>query len=369
MSIALVYVLLALIPLAIAWRGRQRRWLLLGTPAIYVVVLLVGVFLARFARLPIPPFVPFHPTRAAMGLIGLTAHGFLLWFPLGYLVVALLLAREGARRAAARIAAACIALFALGGWGFVIEPSTLRVRSETVRSTRAPARPLRILHVSDLQTDGPCRRERAAAAEAEKSDVDLAIVTGDLANDLFEPDRPEKIRAVNTFLRSLRPRHGAFLVRGDWDGWEDDWADIERAMLEGTEVRVLSNESARMTIDGTNVLVYGVEGGAHHDDARMADLRDEGALRIVAVHHPDFVARIPKGGADLVLAGHTHGGQIVLPIVGALVTHSDRGFVGGLYTVDGLPLVVSRGIGMRGGPAPRARLGCPPELGIVSVTR
>ena len=368
MRVALVYALLALIPLVAGWRRARRRWLLLASPLIMLGALgALGVGLTR-AGFGVPPFAPFHPTRAAMGLLGLAAYAGLVWLPPAYLAIALRLAQRGSRSLAAGIALACALTLGLALWALLLEPSTLRVRTETIRSERAPPRPLRILHLSDLQTDGPCARERRAAREVERSDVDLAIFTGDLANDLYLDDRDEKIAAVNALFRAIHARHGAFLVRGDWDGWDDDWASMEKAMLEGTQVKVLANTSVRLSIDGADVVIYGMDGGPHADP-RVADLRDEPALRIVAMHHPDHAVDVPKGGADLVLAGHTHGGQVVLPVVGALITHSERGFVGGRYDVGGTPLVISRGIGMRGGPAPRARLGCPPEIGVVTVAR
>lgn len=368
MRVALVYALLALVPLVAGWRRTRRRWLLLASPVIMLGVLgALGVGITK-AGYGVPPFAPFHPTRAAMGLLGLAAYGGLVWLPPAYLALALRLAQQGSRRLAGAIALAAALALVLALWGLVLEPSTLRVRTETIRSERAPQRPLRILHLSDFQTDGPCQRERLAAREVERSDVDLAIFTGDLANDLYLEDRAEKIAAVNALFRSIHARHGAFLVRGDWDGWDEDWPTLEQAMLEGTQVKVLANVSVRLSIDGTEVLIYGMDGGPHANP-RVADLRDEPGLRIFAMHHPDHVVEIPKGGADLVLAGHTHGGQVVLPVVGALVTHSERGFVGGRYDVGGMPLVISRGIGMRGGPAPRVRLGCPPEIGVVTVAR
>lgn len=367
---ALAYAALALLPLALWTRRRVKaRALVLATPlAFYAALVLAGYVLTRCTPLRIPPFGPFSPSRGAMALIGLTFHGYGILFPTLALVVAVRLARAKRARSAAILGGASLAILMTCGWALFVEPARLEVRAELVRTPRAPSRPLRILHVSDIQTDGPCQRERSAAAAAEASDPDLAVITGDLANDLYLEDRPRKVAAVNALLRSIHARYGVFLVRGDWDGWDDDWPAIEHAMLEGTTVRVLSNEAVRIPIDGAEVVVYGVEGG-HGMDPAFADLRDEPGLRIFVMHHPDLSARIPSGGADLIMAGHTHGGQVVLPLFGALITHSERGYVGGRYDVSGIPLVISRGIGMRGGPAPRVRFRCSPEIGIVSMSR
>lgn len=361
MVYALVCAALSLLPLA----ARRREWArprVLASPlVVYGVLVVLGYVLARYTPLRIPPFSPFSKVRGAMAILGLTFHGYGVLFPAFYLVVALRLKTRA-------VGAAALAVLALCGWGLLIEPAQLEVRTEALRSPRAPARPLRILHVSDIQTDGPCQRERLAAIAAGESAPDLVIITGDLANDLYLEDRSRKIQAVNTLLRSVRARHGGFLVRGDWDGWDEDWPAIEKEMLEGTNVRTLSNEAVRLTIDGADVVIYGVEGG-HQGDPVLADLTSDPALRIVAMHHPDLAHRVAPNGADLIMAGHTHGGQVVLPLLGALITHSEHGYVGGRYDVGGIPMVISRGIGMRGGPAPRVRFACPPEIGIITVSR
>lgn len=361
--------LVSALPLALGWfRWPARRKALLATPLLaYVTLAIAGYLVARFAHLPLGCYAPWSLPRGAMALIGLLVHGFCVVLPLTY--VAPLVAMAPTRKLTVAACVTCAAPVVAAAWGLLLEPSRLVVRRYDVRTPRAPARPLRILHASDLQTDGRCARERRVAEEPEGADADLAVVTGDLANDLFLPDREAKIAAVNAFLRSLRARYGVFVVRGDWEGWEDEWGDIEQAMLAGTKARVLSNEAVRLVIDGTPVVIYGVEGGHAMPEPILPDLRGEAGLRMVLVHNPDLATELPPASADLVLAGHTHGGQIVLPFVGALVTHSVRGFVGGRYELDGVPLVISRGIGMRGGPAPRVRIGCPPEIGVIVVSR
>jgi predicted MPP superfamily phosphohydrolase len=104
--------------------------------------------------------------------------------------------------------------------------------------------------------------------------------------------------------------------------------------------------------------------------ARALAAPPRAAVRMALVHQPEHVTRLGPAGFDLVIAGHTHGGQIVLPGIGPLVTLSplpDAIDAGGLHRHSGTQLVVSRGIGCEAGFAPPLRLFCSPEVTLVTV--
>jgi hypothetical protein len=111
--------------------------------------------------------------------------------------------------------------------------------------------------------------------------------------------------------------------------------------------------------------------GRVRDPAWLAWLMRQGPRtdhRIVISHAPDFVDSMPKP-VDLVLAGHTHGGQVVIPFFGPPITASrlPRLYAGGLHDYRGIPLHVSRGVGMERGFAPPVRFLCPPEICVVDL--
>jgi predicted MPP superfamily phosphohydrolase len=88
-------------------------------------------------------------------------------------------------------------------------------------------------------------------------------------------------------------------------------------------------------------------------------------------HGPDFVLNLAGTGlVDLALAGHTHGGQVVLPFIGAPYTKTriDRRYASGLNDYAGIPIHVSAGIGMERGTAPQIRFLCPPEISVLDVS-
>ncbi len=391
MSLSLLLFVLALLPWLVALRpGRPsstgdsrgtskaaRAWLLTA-PVLYVAmaVLLYAAESAHLIR-----GVP--PAHRPMRLLARLVYGFGLGFPLVGLIVAARRWRAGSRRVGALLWAASLAAALPTIWALEIEPRQLEIRRYEVSSVRAPALPLRILHVSDLQTDGRCRRERLASSFAQSSEPDLVVFTGDLMN-ADDPDRyPALIDATHAFLSSLHARLGVYGVLGDWDGWGDEWPDVLAAVTAGTSVRFLRNETVTLDAgDGTTITLHGMyeddprESRTEHPEraagSELGALAAAGGLRIVLAHSPDVLAfdtPIAAGGADLLLAGHTHGGQIVLPFLGALTTHTRLGFAGGRTDLRGMPLIVSRGIGMRGGGAPRARLGCAPEVGWIEVRR
>ncbi len=371
---AAVLALLSALPLSLAALRAGRRppsWrALLAAPALFVALAAAGFALHRL-HLSVWPYRPRNDDRGLLTLASLLAHGFGVTLPLVALAAAAWSVRTKAPARALALSLGSLAALGLSLDALVIEPSRLVERRYTVRSPRAPARGLTILHVSDLQTDGPCRRERLAVEAAGRQLPDFVLFTGDLTNGLGPHDNAEdRVRAANTFLRGLRARYAVLAVYGDWDAWGDDWPVWERRILEGTQAVMLYNRGETFELPDGRVTIYGGGGGGPNPVTVVPDLRGTDGLRVVMAHHPDALEEaLVEGGHDLALVGHTHGGQVVLPFLGALVTHTRGPFFGGRYTVKGAPFIVSRGIGMRGGVAPRVRFNCPPEIGWIRVTR
>lgn len=267
----------------------------------------------------------------------------------------------GAHRRWAGVAlTGAIALAGVAADAFWLEPRWLEISHHTLTSPKVTAR-LRIVVLADVQTDGVRNWERGVFAQAAALQPDLILWPGDylqcMTREALERERPVWRDAVRTAAWS--PTLGAFAVTGDVDD-KSDWPRL----FEGTGVECLP-VTMRITTGGITLSALG-----------LGDSRDP-ATRVTAVpgfhiavgHAPDFA--LGECAADLLIAGHTHGGQVQIPMVGPLLTLSrvPRAWAaGGLVALPGSRhLIVSRGIGMERRYAPRLRFLCRPELVVIDV--
>jgi hypothetical protein len=261
---------------------------------------------------------------------------------------------------------ALLALAALGllcmAYGRFVEPFWLEVRHVRITSPRLPkgARPVRIVHVSDLHCDPAPRLEERIPDVVAAERPDLIVFTGDALN------APEGLAAFRRCLGRLAALVPTFAVTGNWD--ERFWSDIP--LYAGTGVRELRGRAERVDVAGTPVWVAGVPGWGPDLAAQALAGVPPGAFTVLLHHFPEDVeAFAARGTVDLCCAGHVHGGQVALPLYGALVTLSRTGktYEAGLYRVGGTWLHVSRGVGMEGGAAPRVRFCARPEVTVIEA--
>jgi hypothetical protein len=253
------------------------------------------------------------------------------------------------------------------------QPLDLQVRVHTLDLSQGGVRrgTLRLLHISDIQTDRITAYEERVFAAALDLEPDLVVLTGDYVQPRLEPNRGLLAAEFNSLLRRVRlnPRLGSYAVRGDVD---DDWPQI----LDQTGVFALSGESVRIPLSGgRHLTLIGMTPGMSrgHEDGALNDLLVKAPaddLRIAVGHNPNYVTSLRANGSlDLALAGHTHGGQVVLPFIGAPYTRSrlPSRFASGLHVHRGTPVHVSAGVGMERGTAPQIRFGCPPEICVLTI--
>lgn len=327
-------------------------------------VLVAAVLLASLAAVVGPPGGFTFLRFLAQALFGET-------LVLVVLLSALLLAR-GPRRLAAFASIVALSLLAVYVEAYHREPTDLQVRTHTVQLGRFPEHPLRLLHVSDMQAPTIGSYEERVVREAVAQKPDLIVFTGDYVQPRLRPTRTRASADLRPLLRKLAAAAplGAYAVRGDVDV---DWPQV----LEDTGIRTLSGESIRMAVPGGRSLtLVGLTSGMSRGNDQLAFeklLREAPVadVRIVLGHNPNFVATLVDLGvnADLVLAGHTHGGQVVLPFFGAPYTKTNlpRRYASGLHDYSGLALHVSAGVGMERGAAPQVRFLCPPEICLLEL--
>lgn len=253
-------------------------------------------------------------------------------------------------------------------------------RLERVAVPLAPGRsgddPLRIGVLADLQCTSVGDHERRAVARLLAEEPDLILVPGDMYQgplQRFDQELP----AFRELIGSLHAPGGVFVVSGN----AEPRVTVE-PILEGSEARLLSDEWLTVTVGDRTVEILGLEDrtqlrGARHPLpeallARFVERPDDGAIRLVLVHRPGWVRALPAWGhLDLLVAGHTHGGQVSLPWLGPPLTLSPLPravAAGGLHELDGRRLYISRGLGMERLQAPRVRWRVPPEVTLLTLT-
>ncbi|HID63000.1 MAG TPA: metallophosphoesterase [Anaerolineae bacterium] len=251
--------------------------------------------------------------------------------------------------------------------GFLIEPFSIQVTHHEFSFDRLPAEglPLRIVHLSDPHVERTTVRERKLVSLVDELEPDLILLTGDYLNLSYLGDE--------TALRDFRPLasqwqapYGVYAVRGSVDS-----PTLTEQLFAGLDIVVLENESVRLDVEGQEIYLVGV--ACSHDlsiDIPRLDQALSGvppdSFKILLYHSPDLIEAASERGIDLYLAGHTHGGQIRLPLYGAVATSSIyyKQYEAGLFQVGQTYLYVSRGLGLEGASAPRARFLCRPEVAV-----
>jgi predicted MPP superfamily phosphohydrolase len=261
--------------------------------------------------------------------------------------------------------ASAVSAFLLGAIAidaFFIEPYWLEVSRIQLSSPKLE-KPLKIAVVADFQTDIWGEYQREALRKTVAENADMIMLAGDYLH-IGKSERREVLRQqFNAFLKEINfsAPLGVYAVGGDIDNYSDfqNWPQN----FAGLPVTVFTENN---TVKLPGMCVTGLTVGA----SRNLELRVPECVgfHIALGHAPDFALSDIR--ADLLVAGHTHGGQVRLPFIGPIITFSQvpRQWAAGVTKLPGnRTLVVSRGIGMERGCAPRLRFLCRPELVVIEV--
>lgn len=267
------------------------------------------------------------------------------------------------RRVGGVIGFIALAILGIALYAFLLEPNAVRTRNLTLYFPDLPASAdgLRIAHISDLHSRRMGARERAVLRIINGSPPDLIVITGDLVSD-------QRYRNVSlAFLSKLKARLGVWAVQGNWEHYTGWTGDLLRGDLGKLGIRLLINEAERLEVNGSGIWIAGTDDPYLGAD-RVPDTLNatNGEFTIFLAHSPEILNRLPKG-VELVLSGHTHGGQVRLPFIGAPWARGMAGgYVSGLYRREGTVLYVTNGVGMTVVPA---RFLCPPEVAYITLRR
>lgn len=262
-----------------------------------------------------------------------------------------------------------VVAFGLSGYGM---REALRVPSVREINVAVPGLPhalegFRIAQLSDLHIGPVFGREWLAdvVARTDSLNPDLIVVTGDVVDG-----SPSRLADEVAPLADLKAKYGVILTPGNHEYYSglQQWVPV----FQQFGMHVLLNENTQIRVSGTPLAIAGVTdeaalrwGMEGPDVAKAVSGLSKNITKIMLSHRPSLAAQSAGSGFALQLSGHTHGGLIrpLKPLVGLF----NGGYVSGSYTVDGMPLYVSNGVGLWGGLL--LRLFVPSEISFITLTQ
>jgi uncharacterized protein len=264
-------------------------------------------------------------------------------------------------------AAALVGAAGAAGYGGVVEAWDYELTETTVRVRELPERfeGFRIAQVSDVHHGRlvPIEEVRRVVELANSARADMVALTGDYTTSLRRYVEP-----CAEALAGLHAPEGVWAVLGNHDHKTD--GPLTRQALARRGIEVLTNENTTLRRGADVLQLAGTDdwGWGKADFARA--VRGLDASRpIVMLSHEPMALDVPETrDVSLILSGHTHGGQVTLPVVGAPAAYvwKHLKYLRGMYESEGTQLYVSRGTGMIGVPV---RIGARPEVAVLRLQR
>lgn len=275
---------------------------------------------------------------------------------------------------AIRIVKLLIILSTLALFLFMAFYHGLVVRNYTISTDKlADGKSMRIVLISDLHNHIYGENQTELVSLIKKQNPDLIALVGDIADDEVP------IVGTEQFLEGIKDLAPIYYVSGNHEFWADDIEDI-KAVIKRYGVTVLENDYETILIKDCPIIIAGV------DDPEIvvsekpwfdweqgmltafAGLQDRPEFKILLAHRPERISLYKKMDFDLILSGHTHGGQVRIPLLLNGLYAPNQGwfpkYAGGLYEHDSLTHVISRGVSFN----PRLpRIFNPPELVVIDI--
>jgi len=245
-------------------------------------------------------------------------------------------------------------------YGYFIEPYWLTVNHVPLRTPKLKNASFTVVQISDLHCDKKIRNEKKLVTIINRIKPDIIVFTGDAIND------PQALSIFKGTLRDLNASLGKFAVKGNWDVWIHD----QDGLFNDTGFQEVNERLVRVEKNGEVVFVAGLNAGSDPKDLAFSEESLEDSYSILLCHYPGIHEELKTPPFDLYLSGHTHGGQVSLPVYGALITLSKYGkkYASGKYQDGTKTIYVHNGVGMEGGHAPRIRIFSRPEVAVFQIS-
>ena len=223
----------------------------------------------------------------------------------------------------------------------------------------------RILHISDLHIDGLWELHDKVISIVSSSEVDLCVITGD-----FRFSTSGEIHLVIDLMKkvaaSIKARDGIYAILGNHDSSEL----VEP--LENMGINFLLNENVVINRSESSLIVSGLDDLHYYDMADLTEctksIKIKDSFKILLVHSPEIILEAEQCGYNFYLCGHTHGGQICLPVIGAIIANANckRKYIAGQWQYKHMQGYTHIGTGSSCLPV---RFNCRPEIVIHKLIR
>ena len=219
-----------------------------------------------------------------------------------------------------------------------------------------------ILQISDLHLDGLPGLAENVCEKIDGIEADLCVLTGDYSYEVHWPN--DKIYSqIREIISNVKSKHGTVGILGNHDFAESV------SHLRNIGIKMLVNDSMKLSRGEDTIWIVGLDDPNQYecDDipGAMYDIPGD-AFKILLVHSPDVIKKAHLNGVNLYLCGHTHGGQIRLPLIGPVINNSKcpRKYLNGTWQYENVKGYTSAGVGTSLVPA---RFHCPPEIGLIRL--
>ena len=244
-------------------------------------------------------------------------------------------------------------------YGFFIEPNMLTVKHYKINDSVLKG--IKIVFASDFHIKPKQEKRLAKIVEMiNEQHPDIVLSVGDFVSG-HEENMTMPIDDIVKQLKNVKAKYGFYTVLGNHDWWINGEKITDTLTKNG--IKVLANSNTKVNINGKDVYIAGVEDRTTRtpDIYRALDLTQNPV--ILLTHSPDVFPRVPKE-VNLTLSGHVHGGQVRLPLFGALVVPSNYGdkYSQGLIKEKGKQMIVTKGIGNS---IFNVRFNCIPEIVVI----
>ncbi|MGI9605926.1 MAG: metallophosphoesterase [Acidimicrobiales bacterium] len=271
------------------------------------------------------------------------------------------------------IAIAFIVPAFIGIWATHIEPTRLRLDEQTIEVGAAPdGAPIRVGVIADIQTDVFTDYEDRVVDRMLELEPDLILVAGDYTQLEWEGYLRIKEDLVDLLSRLDAP-HGVYVILGNTDPGPLELQDV---VSRSGHVSLI-DETTEVEVRGQRIRIGGLAWpnnntpGSRAFVSEFAESGSSDVVDILLAHSPDSILNVGDGsGVDLMVSGHTHGGQISIPFLGPLwnVTELPGAVAGGgVHDVRGATTYVSTGVGVQRGESPKVRFLVRPSIGLLTL--